>query len=94
MLKGRFQCLKGLRVLIRDEQHHKKAVYYIRTCVVLHNFLLDDYYDDEWNGDEDVNDENNPASFDVMTNCEVDSLDGKEKRNRICNAVLSNRGIL
>ena len=93
MLKGRFQCLKRLRVVIRDKHHHKRAVYYIRTCVVLHNFLLNDYYDEDWNEDEDVNDENNPASFDVMKDSGEESVDGKEKRTRICNAVLSNNGL-
>ncbi|KAI0699990.1 hypothetical protein BC835DRAFT_1266994, partial [Cytidiella melzeri] len=39
-LKGRFQSLKGLRVLIRDEASHKFATYWIAACINLHAFAV------------------------------------------------------
>ena len=75
MLKGRFQCLRGLRVVIRNKRHHKKAVYYIRACAVLHNFLLDDYYDLDWN-EENEDGDNEAATFDVMNDEQNESRNG------------------
>ena len=37
-LKGRFQSLKGLRVLISNKASHKFATYWIKACIVVHNF--------------------------------------------------------
>lgn len=39
-LKGRFQSLKGLRVLIRDENTHKFATYWILACLGIHSFAM------------------------------------------------------
>ena len=48
ILKGRFQCLRGLRNKIRNKNDHRRAVYWIRSCAVLHNFLISDFYDETW----------------------------------------------
>ena len=95
MLNNRFQCLKGLRVVIQNKDHHKRAVYYIRACAVLHNFLLNDFYDADWDEEDHVdnNVDDNPASFDVMRDVE-ESADGKQKRDRICFTVLGNNGLI
>ena len=37
-LKGRFQSLRDLRVLIRDEKTHKSAVYWVVACIAIHSF--------------------------------------------------------
>jgi hypothetical protein len=37
-LKGRFQSLRDLRVLIQDEKTHKSAVYWAVACIALHCF--------------------------------------------------------
>jgi len=37
-LKGRFQSLRDLRVLIKDEKTHKNAVYWIVACISIHSF--------------------------------------------------------
>ena len=42
MLKCRFSCLRGLRVSIRNPDDEHKVGAWIRSCVVLHNLLLDD----------------------------------------------------
>jgi hypothetical protein len=39
-LKGRFQSLRDLRVLIRDERTHKSAVYQVVACIVIHSFAI------------------------------------------------------
>jgi len=52
-LKGRFQSLKALRILISTAKDHARAVLWIRACCVLHNILLEDFYDDAWNLVED-----------------------------------------
>ena len=41
LVKGRFQSLKGLRQQIKDERDHCMAVEWIRTCLILHNLILD-----------------------------------------------------
>ena len=37
-LKGHFQSLWDLCVLIWDERSHKKAVYWIVACIAIHSF--------------------------------------------------------
>jgi len=37
-LKGRFQSLRDLRVLIQDEKTHKSAVYWVVACIAIHSF--------------------------------------------------------
>ena len=39
-LKGRFQSLRDLRVLIKDEKSHKAAVYWVVSCVSIHSFAV------------------------------------------------------
>jgi hypothetical protein len=39
-LKGRFQSLKDLRVLITDERSHKFATYWIAACINVHSFAM------------------------------------------------------
>lgn len=37
-LKGRFQSLRDLRVLIQDEKSHKSAIYWVVACIAIHCF--------------------------------------------------------
>lgn len=37
-LKGRFQSLRDLWVLIQDEKTHKSAVYWVIACILIHSF--------------------------------------------------------
>ncbi|KAF7359978.1 DDE Tnp4 domain-containing protein [Mycena venus] len=39
-LKGRFQSLKGLRVLIKNEKTHKFATYWVAACIGVHSFAM------------------------------------------------------
>ncbi|KAJ3546405.1 hypothetical protein NMY22_g2072 [Coprinellus aureogranulatus] len=40
-LKGRFQCLRGLRVNIESADDHKKACRWITIAIILHNLVID-----------------------------------------------------
>lgn len=40
-LKGRWQCLRGLRVLINSKNEHVKACRWITIAIILHNIVID-----------------------------------------------------
>ena len=40
-LKGRFQCLRGLRVAINNPDDHIKATKWITCAIILHNLVID-----------------------------------------------------
>lgn len=40
-LKGRFQCLRGLKVNIFDNSDHKKACQWVIIAIILHNLIID-----------------------------------------------------
>lgn len=40
-LKGRFQCLRGLRVNIQSNCNHISACFWITTAIILHNLIID-----------------------------------------------------
>ncbi|KZT39960.1 hypothetical protein SISSUDRAFT_984079, partial [Sistotremastrum suecicum HHB10207 ss-3] len=46
-LKGRFQSLRGLRVLINRKRDHVFATRWIEMCMILHNLVVD-VEGDEW----------------------------------------------
>jgi hypothetical protein len=40
-LKGRFQCLRGLRVNIKSNDDHVGACFWITIAIILHNLVID-----------------------------------------------------
>ena len=40
-LKGRFQCLRGLRVHIDSNKDHYEACQWISVAIILHNLIID-----------------------------------------------------
>ena len=40
-LKGRFQCLRGLRVNINSVEDHIRACRWITISIILHNLIID-----------------------------------------------------
>lgn len=40
-LKGRFQCLRGLRVNINSPEDHVKALRWMTCAIILHNLIID-----------------------------------------------------
>lgn len=56
ILKGRFQSLKNVRILIRFKNDLNKFCRWILACLVLHNMLI--HYQDSWDDkDDDENDD-------------------------------------
>lgn len=41
VLKGRFQCLRGLRVKINSYEDHREAMRWITVVIILHNLIID-----------------------------------------------------
>lgn len=50
MLKGRWESLTGLRLIIRSREKYKLAVKWITACCILHNILVD--LKDDWGREE------------------------------------------
>lgn len=40
-LKGRWQCLRGLRVNINSKHKHRAACRWITIAIILHNLVID-----------------------------------------------------
>jgi hypothetical protein len=40
-LKGRFQCLRGLRVTVNNDTDHVDALRWITCAIILHNMVID-----------------------------------------------------
>lgn len=58
-LKGRFQSLKGLRVVINTSVAHTIAMYWVAACIGIHSFALKHEIQKTREQDPDF-DENNP----------------------------------
>ena len=78
MLKGRFQSLKSLRMMIRNKNDHALAVYWIRACCVLHNLLQTDDYEESWTVPPEK--KNHPRSGGEQS---AASIKGRAKREMI-----------
>jgi hypothetical protein len=58
-LKGRFQSLKELRVMITNRKSHKFATYWIACCIGVHAFAMvceDDEEDNSYDRQDFIND--------------------------------------
>lgn len=85
MLKGRWESLTGLRVLIKTQAGYKSAVHWIIACVVLHNILLSEPFQDEWHQHEGWWD----AATDVEEQFDVgQELQSDERREAVKATVL------
>ncbi|XP_055353546.1 putative nuclease HARBI1 [Paramacrobiotus metropolitanus] len=89
ILKGRFQSLRGLRVMIKTADDHKKAVFWFLACCVLHNILHDmgDAYDETWTEDENVAETVVPSRQETFTENRV----GRQKREKVKRLLLINK---
>jgi hypothetical protein len=38
-LKGRFSSLRGLRQQIKDTKDHKRALAWVKTCIIIHTLI-------------------------------------------------------
>lgn len=93
LLKGRFQCLKGMNTYISGEDDVKFIVDCFGACCVLHNLLLsyNDEIPQEWY--EDLADEINSDIADQIENATtvapIDSNDGN-RRSAVFNSFVEN----
>ena len=86
-LKGRFQCLRGLRVLIRDNEDHIRACRWITIAIILHNVVLDiegTVSSQRFSFIHGLEQEHEDREIeDIPQNVLIENLDGQEKRNRL-----------
>lgn len=99
MIKSRFQSLRGLRVPIRKRRDVRYTNHWIKTCCVLHNFLLDnqDEPDEEWFDESDLGSNDAPEDQSSLARFIIDdkrtlsdARSGAEKRaivKRIVNLI-------
>ena len=94
MLKGRFQCLKGMNTFIRDgKKDVKHIVDIISSCAVLHNLLLNykDEVPQEWY--EDLMNETDFSISDDIENINTVGGVGEDeecRRTAVFNSVIEN----
>ncbi|KAF0740516.1 hypothetical protein Ae201684P_016295 [Aphanomyces euteiches] len=61
ILKGRFQCLKEVRVRVNAERDTvKRCVRLVEACIVIHIYCIDDDIPEDWidRGDDDEDEQN------------------------------------
>lgn len=82
ILKGRFQSLKGLRILIRRNKDIRRCVHWVKVCCILHNLLIDDEPEEGWLTEEDssIVDEGDDARTYGAGN---DNRNGQAKRDSL-----------
>lgn len=94
-LKGRFQCLRGLRVNINNQQDHIEACRWITIAIILHNMVIDvegcsggiQFLGDHGRVEE-AQDREFPADDDAQN---VEDQ-GRLKRQRLIDELLAHRG--
>lgn len=87
-LKGRFQCLRGLRVTINSNTDHYSACQWITIAIILHNMVIDiegkeavEYFLPIHQGAEEQNDAGSPQNYGE----DVDHGNNNAKRQRLVN---------
>ena len=100
-LKGRFQCLRGLRVAINGPDDHVRATRWITCAIILHNLVIDvdggvsNTYFQPLHGNQD---EQEDVGVDEDEENEEDAEDeeneGSTKRNRLIAELLAHRQAL
>jgi DDE superfamily endonuclease len=93
-LKGRFQCLRGLRVHINSKSDHHNACRWITAAIILHNLVIDAegeescrYFGDLHIPAEEVLD----SGMDEESEHVVGELDGEAKRHHLIQELLAYR---
>jgi hypothetical protein len=80
-LKGRFQSLKGLWVVINTSDAHIIAMYWVAACIGIHSFALNHEIQKNREQDPDF-DENNPYRdpfiYEGLSDSEDDGQEGAE----------------
>ncbi len=94
-LKGRFQCLRGLRVTINSQQEHKNACRWITIAIILHNLVIDvegATAGAHFVGDHSHVQENEDRAIPDRQGAEQDNENaGRQKRQRLINELMAFR---
>ena len=94
-LKGRFQCLRGLRVAINDASDHIRACRWIQVAIILHNIIID--IEGSASGAQFTtmhtpdDEEEDSGLADEMEDSMLEDADGQQKRDRLVAEVLAFR---
>lgn len=88
ILKGRFQSLKGLRTVIKSEKDVRRIVYWIRTCCVLHNLLLQDPVEQEWLEVEEDEEDGDVTPVEDEESLLDEEITGRQRRQDLMSIVL------
>jgi len=85
-LKGRWQCLRGLRVHINSKHEHVTACRWISICIILHNMLVEwegDKWSDFWRLKYHMEEEFDPAAGGPQVLPSVMINDGEARRKEL-----------
>ena len=94
-LKGRFQCLRGLRVTINNAADHVRACRWIQVAIILHNIIIDiegsasGAHFAPMHTHEDEEEDTGIAGEEE--NSSLEDSDGQEKRDRLIAELLAFR---
>ena len=94
-LKGRFQCLRGLRVSINSPEMHFKATHWIKVAIILHNLVID--VEGEVSGacfsalHTQVEEEEDSGAVDQEQNMAWEEDEGEAKRKQLIAELLAYR---
>ena len=94
-LKGRFQCLRGLRVAINDAADHVRAGRWIQVAIILHNIIID--IEGSVSGarfapmhTQEEEEEDSGVASDIEDS-NLEDADGQQKRDRLVAELLAFR---
>ena len=94
-LKGRFQCLQGLRVAIKTPTDHFKACQWIKVAIILHNLIIDVEGEvsgaqfSSFHGQEE--EEEDAGAVDIEVEAEYEEEEGEQKRLHLTAELLAYR---
>ena len=84
ILKGRFQRLRELRVLLRNYNDQVRCTRIITGAIILHNMLLNHYYPSQW-----IRRETDMEANAIDGNIRNENADNTEMREQMLRHVLA-----
>jgi len=100
-LKGRFQCLRGLRVAINGPDDHVRATRWITCAIILHNLVIDveggvsnAYFQPLHGHHEEQEDTGNEGDAEDDEGEEGEGNEGSAKRRQLIAELLAHRQAL
>lgn len=100
-LKGRFQCLRGLRVNINSPDDHIKALQWMTCAIILHNLIIDvegevsgAYFQPLHTVNEEEEDSGITGIYEQVVEEEDDTNPGELKRRQLTAELLQYRNII